>query len=159
MGVPYDRVQRRRGKSSFALGSLLGLAIDGIVSHSILPLRFASFFGLSLSVAAMLAVLVYFVLWISSDRDWPAGFITLAIFMLMSLAINAILLGIIGEYLARIYRQVRPGPLTIVDDYVDSASLEADVPMPRKSHVVTEIVLPGCRADGEDEREGRRDGL
>jgi len=48
-----------------------------------------------------------------------AGFATLAMLLLISLALNAIFLGIIGEYLARIYRQVKPGPLTIVERFID----------------------------------------
>jgi dolichol-phosphate mannosyltransferase len=147
LGIPYDRMERRRGKSSFALGSLVNLAIDGIVSHSVLPLRFASFFGLSLFVIAILAIGAYLVLWLVSDRNWPAGFATLAILMLMSLAMNAILLGVIGEYLARIYHQVRPGPLTIVDRFIDRTPSGARDGGPRGSRVVAGIVLPGNALD------------
>jgi glycosyltransferase involved in cell wall biosynthesis len=142
VGIPYDRAERQRGKSAFRFGSLVSLAIDGIVSHSIVPLRLASFVGLSLSVIALLAVGVYFVLWLTVDRDWPAGFATLAILMLISLAMNAILLGIIGEYLARIYRQVKPGPLTIVERVVDRSGTREDEP--RGSRAVAGIVLPGA---------------
>ena len=121
------------------------LAIDGIVSHSIVPLRLASFIGLSLSALALLAIAVYLVLWLFHDRDWPAGFATLALLMLVSLATNAILLGIIGEYLARIYRQVKPGPLTIVERFVDRAppAGSGEVYQP---HAVAGIVLPAAPA-------------
>src|SRR6202011_6140440 len=108
IGVPYDRSKREHGETSFRFGSLVSLAIDGIVSHSVMPLRFASFLGLALSAIAVLAITVYLVLWISSEQRWPPGFATLAI-----------LLGVIGEYLARIYRQVKPGPPTIVDRFID----------------------------------------
>ncbi len=93
-------------------GSLITLALDGIVSHSIAPLRLASFVGFSLSIAAVLAIGVYLVRY---QTNWPAGFATLAILMLISLAMNALFLGIIGEYIGRMYRQVKAGPLTIVD--------------------------------------------
>jgi polyisoprenyl-phosphate glycosyltransferase len=146
IGVPYDRSKREHGKSAFRFGSLVSLAVDGIVSHSVMPLRFASFLGLALSAIAVLAIAVYLVLWISSAERWPPGFATLAILMLTSFAMNAILLGVIGEYLARIYRQVKPGPLTIVERFIDR-----DAPGPhelesRESCRVSGIVLPASRA-------------
>ena len=119
IGVSYDRAPRQRGKSAFGFGSLANLALDGIVGHSILPLRLASVVGVSLSLLALFAMVVYLVLWFAYDKPWPAGFATLAFLMLVSLAMNAIFLGIIGEYLARIYRQVKPRPLTVVERFVE----------------------------------------
>ena len=119
VGIPYDRIERRRGRSSFSFAGLVDLALDGIVNHSVLPLRMASFLGLLLSGGAVLMIGFYFTRWLFSGGEWPAGFATLAILILISLAVNAILLGIIGEYLARIYKQVKPGPLTIVEHRID----------------------------------------
>ena len=59
IGVAYDRIERKRGESSFGLGSLVSFAIDGIVSHSTLPLRLASLIGVALSALAVLAIAVY----------------------------------------------------------------------------------------------------
>jgi glycosyltransferase involved in cell wall biosynthesis len=159
IGIPYDRSKREYGKSAFRFGSLVSLAIDGIVSHSVMPLRFASFLGLALSVIAVLAIAVYLVLWIASEDRWPPGFATLAILMLTSFAMNAILLGVIGEYLARIYHQVKPGPLTIVDRFIDR-----DAPRPhelesRESHRVSGIVLPDPKSNVEERPEGMSHGV
>jgi polyisoprenyl-phosphate glycosyltransferase len=121
VGVTYDRSERKRGESSFGFGSLVNLAVDGIVSHSILPLRLASVVGVFLSTLACLAIGIYFVLWLAHDKSWPAGFATLAFLILFSLAVNAIFLGIIGEYLARIYSQLKIRPLTIVERFIDRA--------------------------------------
>jgi glycosyltransferase involved in cell wall biosynthesis len=142
IGVAYDRVERKRGESSFRLGSLINLAIDGIVSHSTLPLRLASLIGVALSALAMLAILVYLALWLSYEKSWPAGFATLAILMLVSIALNSILLGIIGEYVARMYSQVRPQPLTIVERVVDRAEPTTRGPEPPVVQPVADIVLP-----------------
>lgn len=141
VGVPYDRAERKRGTSSFRFGGLVNLALDGIVNHSTLPLRMASFIGVLLSAAAVLMIGIYSVRWLSSGRTWPPGFATLAVLILVSLATNAILLGIIGEYLARIYKQVKPGPLTIVDRSVDQAPRLA-APAARASRTVDGIVFP-----------------
>jgi glycosyltransferase involved in cell wall biosynthesis len=156
IGIPYDRSKREYGQSGFRFGNLVSLAVDGIVSHSVMPLRFASFLGLALSVIAVLVIAVYLVLWLSSQNKWPPGFATLAILMLTSFAMNAILLGVIGEYLARIYRQVKPGPLTIVDRFIDR-----DTPAPhelesRQSHRVSGIVLPDPKSNVEKRPEGMK---
>jgi dolichol-phosphate mannosyltransferase len=139
IGIAYDRAERRRGKSAFSLGSLISLALDGIVNHSVAPLRMASFLGLGLALVAIVGGCVYLGLWIFHASRWPAGFATLALLMLSSLAINAVLLGIIGEYLARIYRQVRPGPLAIVDQWVDHS--QPGVQPAPESHVSSGIVF------------------
>jgi len=142
VGVPYDRSERKRGKSSFRLGTLVNLAVDGIVSHSTLPLRLASMLGLALSALATLAIAVYFVLWLAYERSWPAGFATLAFLILLSLAINSIFLGIIGEYLARIYTQLKPRPVTIVESVVDHTARGASESERRRIHTVAGIALP-----------------
>src|SRR5262245_46685627 len=150
IGVAYDRTERKRGESSFRLGSLLNLAIDGIVSHSILPLRLASLIGVALSALAVLAIAVYLVLWLTYEKSWPAGFATLAILMLVSITLNAIFLGIIGEYVARIYSQVKPQPLTIVERFVDRAEPAPCGSDHRAVQPVADIVLPAADAARRD---------
>ena len=150
IGVAYDRIERKRGESSFGLGSLINLAIDGIVSHSTLPLRLASLIGATLSALAVLAIAVYLLLWLTYEKSWPAGFATLAILMLVSIAINAILLGIIGEYVARMYSQVRPQPLTIVERVVDRSEPEDYGSDRRAVQSVADIVLPAAAAPRDD---------
>ena len=145
IGVSYDRAERRAGKSAFRLGSLINLALDGIVSHSIMPLRLASFAGVALSALALLAMIAYLVRY---QASWPPGFATLVMLMLISLAMNAIFLGIIGEYLARVYRQVKPGPLTIVDRYIDRGPGERAAAA-GGSRMVAGIVLPKNESAGE----------
>ena len=143
MGVAYYRAKRQHGETSFRLSTLVNLALDGIVSHSTLPLRLASIVGLLLSAFAMLAIAVYFALWLAyGDKSWPAGFATLAFLVLLSLAVNAIFLGIIGEYLARIYHQVKPQPLTIVERFVDCAETTAHEDEHRATKAVAGVVLP-----------------
>src|ERR1700676_1502758 len=154
IGVSYDRAKREYGKSAFRFSSLVGLAVDGIVSHSVMPLRLASFLGLAFSVVAILAIAVYLVLWVSSQEKWPPGFATLAILILTSFAMNAILLGVIGEYLARIYRQVKPGPLTIVERFIDQEAPRSREFESRESRRVSGIVLPDPKTDFANRPEG-----
>jgi dolichol-phosphate mannosyltransferase len=159
IGVSYDRAERRRGCSGFKLGNLIDLALDGIVSHSVVPLRLASFVGIALAALAVIAIGVYGILWLAYEKSWPAGFATLAILILGSLAVNAILLGIIGEYLARIYRQVKPGPLTIVERFIDTAQLAESENRERRTRSVAGIAFPLAQEERGAERNDTRDEL
>lgn len=106
VGVPYDREKRRHGRSKFPFRALMSLAIDGIISQSIVPLRLATYIGLVMSLVTFLAIIGYVVTRVFFDVNWPPGFTTITVLILLSISLNALFLGIIGEYLARIYRQV-----------------------------------------------------
>ena len=115
LGIPYERQERRRGESKFSFAELIGLALDGILNHSVVPLRIATYLGLATSMATLLAILVYLAGRIFFGRNWPPGFASIIILVLGSLSLNALFLGIIGEYLGRIYQQVKKRPLTIIE--------------------------------------------
>ena len=122
VGVPYQRAARQRGESKFPFSKLVSLALDGILNHSTVPLRISTYFGLATSVLTLLGIVVYVAVKLTVGAQWPAGFTTLAALILASISINAMLLGIIGEYLGRMYRQVRKNPLTIIEAIIDPAS-------------------------------------
>lgn len=115
IGIPYNRAERRYGESKFSLGELIGLALDGILNHSVVPLRIATYLGLLISVLTFLGILGYGIGRIVFGTRWPPGFATIIVLILGSLSLNALFLGIIGEYLGRIYRQVKKRPLTIIE--------------------------------------------
>ncbi len=118
VGIPYDRSERVKGRSKFSLRDLFRLATDGIVNHSLLPLRLATLTGFLVSIASVLTMIAY-MLGRLSGADWPAGFATLTVLMLLSLGTTSMFLGIIGEYIGRIYQQVKRRPLTIVEQSVN----------------------------------------
>lgn len=122
VGIPYDRAERVRGKSKFSFGELVGLALDGILNHSVVPLRIATYTGLAVSVLTLLAIAAYAVARLFLGANWPPGFASIIILILGSLSLNALFLGIIGEYLGRIYKQVKRRPLTIIEREIDSAA-------------------------------------
>jgi dolichol-phosphate mannosyltransferase len=121
IGVAYDRKGRERGVSKFSLSHLFALALDGILNHSVAPLRLATFTGIAVSVLTMGAIVVYVVGSLVLRYDWPRGFATTTVLILFSLSLNAFFLGIIGEYLGRIYKQVKKKPLTIIQESIDGA--------------------------------------
>jgi polyisoprenyl-phosphate glycosyltransferase len=121
IGIPYDRDERKYGKSKFGLKSMIALAMDGILNTSIVPLRLATYTGLLVSGLTAIGILYYLIAALLYGRQrWPSGFASLAIFLLLSLGLNTLFLGILGEYLGRIYVQVKKRPLTIIEHAIDS---------------------------------------
>jgi dolichol-phosphate mannosyltransferase len=118
-GIPYDRVQRMHGRSKFPLRKLVGFALDGILGHSVLPLRLASYAGLAISFVIFLLGLFYVFGALVFGRSWPSGFATIIVVTLFGISLNAIFLGIIGEYVSRIYQQVRFRPLVVVESVLN----------------------------------------
>ncbi|MFO0988995.1 MAG: glycosyltransferase family 2 protein [Alphaproteobacteria bacterium] len=127
IGIPYDRAPRERGQSKFRLRHLVGLALDGILHHSTVPLRLATIVGLAVSALALVGILYYFVDWLLSGGSWPQGWATLAILVLLSIGLNALLLGILGAYIGRIFKNVKALPLVIVEDVIDHGGAEPRV--------------------------------
>ena len=70
----------------------------------------------------MIGVISYTAVKLVTHAAWPAGFATLAALILAGISVNAMLLGIIGEYLGRMYLQLKKGPLTIVEHTIDATT-------------------------------------
>jgi dolichol-phosphate mannosyltransferase len=113
VGIEYDRGIRTAGQSKFPFRQMVGLAVDGLLNHSLLPLRIASAVGLFVGSITFLLIFVYLLLRLTLGAGWPAGFATTTLLLLMSITLNALFLGIIGEYLGRVFMQAkhRPSPL------------------------------------------------
>ncbi len=122
IGMPYDREERKQGESKFNFRKLAALAVDGILSTSIIPLRVATFIGLTVSAAAMLGAAYFFVsALIYGRQSWPSGWATVTIGLLFSLGLNSLFMGILGEYLGRTYKQTKKRPIAIIEHAIDSA--------------------------------------
>jgi polyisoprenyl-phosphate glycosyltransferase len=128
IGIPYDRAAREFGESKFPFKRLFGLAMDGMLAHSMLPLRLATYFGLLMSLILFLLGLFYLIARLVAGSDWPTGFATVAVLVAMGASVNAIFLGIIGEYVGRIYDQVRRRPNTIIERTINLGPARARTP-------------------------------
>lgn len=115
VGVPYERRERTAGESKFPLSNLIRLAVDAFLNHSTLPLRLAYYTGLITCLAALGLMAGYILMKLFLARQWPAGFTTTTTLQLLSIGLNALFLGIIGEYLGRIYQQVKRHSITIIE--------------------------------------------
>jgi len=119
IGIPYDRVARAIGHSKFNLAKLIALSFDGICSQSTKPLHYITVFGFLTSIVVAIMVVVYLLIFFFSSYDLPPGFTTLALLMLTSIGINAAFVGLIGEYVGRIYNNVRGGPIAVIVDRIE----------------------------------------
>ncbi len=113
--VPYNRDKRQHGASKFPVSKLIGFALNGIYGHSTVPLRVASWCGLIIAFVTALLSAYYLVGALAFGATWPRGFATTTLLILFGISLNAIFLGILGEYVSRIYQQVRQRPLTVVE--------------------------------------------
>lgn len=115
LGIEYQRRPRAIGTTKFSIFDTVRLALDGIVNQSIVPLRVAAYVGMSISVVTLLAIIGYLIAHFTVGFRAPAGFTTITVLILGSLGINALMLGVIGEYLGRMYLQMKNKSLSIVE--------------------------------------------
>jgi dolichol-phosphate mannosyltransferase len=113
VGIHYQRNKREFNRSKFPIRQLIKLASEGVYASSTLPLRMATYFGIGISFLTLIMILLYTVLRFSS-KNLPEGFTTTTILILFGISLNALFLGIIGEYMARIYNQLRNRPLVVI---------------------------------------------
>ena len=122
IGLPYERPGRAAGESKYPMGRLMKLAVDGILSFSAFPLRIATWIGLAWMLFAFLSILFVlawriwkfeFVGMVASDV--PGWASTVMITLLIG-GVQLFLIGVMGEYLGRIYEEVKHRPRWIVSD-------------------------------------------
>ncbi|MDI9336232.1 MAG: glycosyltransferase family 2 protein [Gammaproteobacteria bacterium] len=118
IGIGYMPDKRTTGKSSYSLYRLFILALDGITSFSSIPLRVWTWFGSFLALTSIIyGLYIIVVTWIAGNGlpGWP----TLAAGMMLLAGVQLISIGVLGEYLGRIYDEVKRRPLYIIADELD----------------------------------------
>ena len=111
--VPFRQQARLAGETRWPLKNMLSLAVDGIVSFSFTPLRMATWVGFVVSGLALSGI-VYAVFVRLSTNAWVSGVATVFIAVLFLGGVQLILIGVLGEYLGRIYGEVKRRPLYLV---------------------------------------------
>lgn len=113
VSVEYVRDERAAGETKYPLKKMLGLATDGIFSFSYKPLKLAGYVGFALSLISFVYLVVVICQRLFTQQVQP-GWASLMAIILFSNGIILIMLGILGEYLGRIYEEVKDRPLYIV---------------------------------------------
>ncbi len=111
--LPYDRPERFAGVTKYPFRKSLFLAIDAITSFTYAPLRIASYLGIATSAFAFLYIIVVIVLKIMGIND-PGYTSTMASILLLG-GVQLTVLGILGEYVGRIFEQGQQRPLYLID--------------------------------------------
>jgi dolichol-phosphate mannosyltransferase len=117
-GVVYDREARTAGVSKFGLSRLIRLGLTAIFNHSAVPLRMASMLGGALLVMSAFGA-AYFVILKLLEPSLPQGIASIHVLVLFGIGLQSFLLGIIGEYLLRIYLILRSEPVAIVEEAIN----------------------------------------
>lgn len=112
--VAYDRQERAAGQPQQTLGKLLRYALDGVFSFSYLPLRVLTYSGISIALLGFAAAIFYAVRRIIGIETAPTGYTTLVTIVLFLGGVQLIGIGVLGEYLARVYDEVKQRPTYIV---------------------------------------------
>ena len=119
--VLFDQEERHYGESHWSLLQLTAFAIEGITSFTTAPLRLATLMGF-LTGAGAIAYLIYTLVKAIIYGDPVAGYPTLICVMLFLGAVQLICLGIIGEYLGRVFNEAKHRPVYLVEDYHSAES-------------------------------------
>lgn len=114
--VVFDRGDRIAGESNWKFLKLLDLAIEGITSFTTAPLRFASIFGFLVAFSGFMLAVFYGVKTIFYGDD-VKGFTTLVVLMLFIGGIQLLSIGILGEYIGRIFNETKKRPTYLADTY------------------------------------------
>jgi dolichol-phosphate mannosyltransferase len=115
----YKRAARFAGVTKYPLKKMLGLAFDGIISFSIVPLRLLTIAGMLTALLSFLGIVYAFVVR-TLTHEWVQGWATLFIGILFLSGMQMICLGIMGEYVGRIYTEVKQRPLFVIRDLIRS---------------------------------------
>ncbi len=120
--VLYDRPGRFAGETKYPLRKMLRFAVDGITSFSILPLRFAAYLGVFISIAAIgYAAWAVYAKYVRHDA--VQGWTALVVLVALLASVQLLMIGVLGEYIGRIYEEVKRRPLYVVKEKVN---VEAD---------------------------------
>jgi glycosyltransferase involved in cell wall biosynthesis len=117
ISVPFEAVPRLHGETKFSYRRLTHLALDGLMSFSTIPLRIWTYVGLATSVLALTLATFYLVRTILFGVDVP-GYASLIVSITFFSGIQLLSLGIIGEYIGRIFAEVKRRPLYLIGEHV-----------------------------------------
>jgi polyisoprenyl-phosphate glycosyltransferase len=120
VGIPVERRERAAGSSKYGMGRLIALSLDGLLAFSVVPLRIATGLGLASLVAGAgygLFALAYRVFVGAA----PQGFTTLVLLQVLLGGAILSVLGVIGEYVGRIYEEVKQRPIYLIREVIEGS--------------------------------------
>ena len=120
--IPYTVRQRESGVSKWSFGKLFKYALDGIFAFSTMPLKISTWVGFTSALASIVYLIVVIVQKLSFGIDVP-GYATIVVLLLLIGGIQLFCLGILGEYIAKMYVQVKERPIYILREHLDAVEV------------------------------------
>ena len=115
--IPYEVQKRKSGKSKWKVKSLFKYAVEGIISFSTSPLRFSTYIGFLSSLVSIIYLIVVVIQKLVYGIDVP-GYATIVVLLLLLGGLQLFCLGVLGEYFAKMYIQVKNRPVYIVKEHL-----------------------------------------
>jgi glycosyltransferase involved in cell wall biosynthesis len=135
--VPYEVAPRIAGRTRYSLRRLISLGLTGLTSFSVVPLRLVSVAGVVVSAAAVIYGCFLIIEHVVGSAQIPPGWSTLAVGMMFLSGLQLLCLGVIGEYLGRIFQEVKARPLYVVAEDSSAASpADRSSEPPREAKVI-----------------------
>ncbi len=125
VAIPYQRAPRIAGSSKFSAWKLWNFALEGITSFSTAPLRVATYLGIASALVAFgygSLIIVKAILWSDPVAGWP----TMMSVILFLGGVQLVALGLIGEYLGRLYEESKQRPLYLVDRWQPAGGVDSN---------------------------------
>lgn len=125
IAVEYDRAARAAGETKYPLRKMLAFAFDGIASFSIVPLRAASYAGGAVGLFGVVVMIWAIVSWLLGRTI--QGWTTIIILLSFLFSVQLMIIGVLGEYVGKIYEEVKRRPLYIVAEKINFGRRRAKV--------------------------------
>lgn len=119
IGIEYERSGRYKGETKYTLSKLFKLAFDGIFSFSYVPLQIMFYIGLTALILSFVGILVaLYMKFLTTNYNRVPGFATTFIMLMFTAGLQLFSLGIMGEYMRRIYDEIKQRPQYIIESTV-----------------------------------------
>jgi polyisoprenyl-phosphate glycosyltransferase len=129
IGVTYERAERAAGEVKFTFKKLVQLALDGLFGFSSFPLRLSTYLGITIAIPSLIIGVFFLVhrlfgfkVFGHTPEETP-GLASLAVGMFFLGGVMLTMLGIIGEYISRIYIEVKKRPFFVIDEVIEKKPL------------------------------------
>ena len=114
--IEYDREERFAGVTKYPFRKMLGFAVDAITSFSVIPLKIATWLGFAMGFFSLVVLIYTLVAWASGAV--VAGWTSLMVIVLLIGGAQMVAIGILGEYIGRLYMQGKERPLYVLDEII-----------------------------------------
>jgi dolichol-phosphate mannosyltransferase len=134
--VLYDRDRRYGGATKYSIAKMMKFALDGITGFSSQPLRLASHAGVFFAACSLALMVLFIVYKLAGGQGLIQGWTSLIVAVLFLGGVQLLAVGILGEYIGRIYEEVKQRPLYLVRDSVNASMPDRDARVERHAHTI-----------------------